>query len=41
MKTKKTTISEYIARRLHEQEKKKEETNEEKLEKAWEDFYLK
>lgn len=41
METKKTTISEYIARRLQEAEKKKEETNEEKLEKAREEFYLK
>lgn len=41
METKKTTISEYIARRLHEQEKKKEETQKEKLEKSREEFYLK
>lgn len=41
METKKTTISEYIAMRIIEAEKKKEETQEEKLDKYWEDFYLK
>jgi len=40
METKKTTISEYIARKIQEKEKK-EETNEEKIAKAWEEFYLK
>jgi hypothetical protein len=41
METKKTTIREYIARRIIEAEKKKEETQEEKREKEWEEFYLK
>lgn len=40
MKTKKTTISEYIARKIQEKEKK-EETNEEKLKRAWEAYYTK
>lgn len=43
METKKYTITEWVARRIHENEKEKsmEERNEEKLEKAWEEFYLK
>jgi hypothetical protein len=41
MQTKKTTISEYIARRIENQMEEKEETNEEKLKKAREEFYLK
>ena len=41
METKKTTISEYIAKRIQEKEKTPEECNQENLEKAREDFYLK
>jgi len=42
METKKYSIREYIARKLQEEkEKTPEERNEEKLEKAREEFYLK
>jgi len=37
----KERLTEYLARRMQEQEKKKEETQEAKLEKYREEFYLK
>jgi hypothetical protein len=42
METKKYSIREFIARKLQEAEEKiPEERNEEKLERAWQEFYLK